>query len=958
MAFEDRDTITIDRQSGIDGPAHRFIVKRYDDVEVCSSPSLVRLGEVLDIDHDMREVTVRFPEYGEKQTVPVEDVYPASESTGLIPKSIAELESRVPSRIRSDDSEAGLIRPDRQISFPDAVTHFDWPAADSLHDRDTITVDRVSNEGGALPHRFIIKRGDTVDAWFSNSKIETGTVVGISHRRREVKVLFPNSTGGIDFHVGQIYPAKEPEPKTQAGLVPVTVVVDKLNERHGKTITEADRLPSLSHPRAPIRDPYTFESHKAFVAKLHDQSVTIADVHEGFSRLLEGKDEFILDLIKRFKAPDLKVLAARLGDWNAKSQSKNENAESIYRRMLHDYHFSDSFSYQMGQDYFLELSGQVLSQTADDLKNHFCRRTESSAAREKELLNPETISEFRTFIREKGESQLSNEQLAQFDRLHADASRKRRKEEKQSHTVEKFESGELSDIEFTITEGFHTKKQIPLFIVQIGGRVERSTFSELKTKAKMIGGWYSSFVKDQSGFQFYDRETADRFVSLSGTSVDRTDVLQARKTRKELNASERLHELAAEMLTRAEESIEASKNSLQNTARRADIQAGVRGRAYASQTLARSIHSIAEALSNGEANYLDGIRHRTQIEALDTVLYLARWARVRAIENRDGERSFAHAARCEKEEGRPYREDDIRHATYPFPSLSKRQLYEAIEHCKLKPGQKQSAARMEKRLRSEKEEYVTFQEDYDIQQVSDFISRAKSTGFDTDYLQRSVERFSRLRRANIFDIHELRAALREYLPHTSEVRGDDPVSIAERELIGKKLPGFFPTPPAVVAEMLELAAIGRGDRILEPSCGKGDIVQAIQREHPESPVTAIEFNRTLEDVLGAKGIEATFGDFLEHFGQYDRAVMNPPFENGADIDHVRHAYGQLADGGRLVSVMSEGPFFREDKKATAFRKWLDKLGGKSVQLTEDAFNGHDAFRQTGVRARLVVIDRE
>ena len=42
------------------------------------------------------------------------------------------------------------------------------------------------------------------------------------------------------------------------------------------------------------------------------------------------------------------------------------------------------------------------------------------------------------------------------------------------------------------------------------------------------------------------------------------------------------------------------------------------------------MHSIAEALSRGEAKYLDGIRHRTQVETLETILYLAKWARVRA----------------------------------------------------------------------------------------------------------------------------------------------------------------------------------------------------------------------------------------------------------------------------------------------------------------------------------------
>jgi 16S rRNA G1207 methylase RsmC len=86
-------------------------------------------------------------------------------------------------------------------------------------------------------------------------------------------------------------------------------------------------------------------------------------------------------------------------------------------------------------------------------------------------------------------------------------------------------------------------------------------------------------------------------------------------------------------------------------------------------------------------------------------------------------------------------------------------------------------------------------------------------------------------------------------------------------------------------------------------------------------------------------------------------VMNPPFEAGQDIDHVRHAYACLAPGGHLVSIMSEAPFFRSDTKAVAFRTWLDELGGTSEHLPEDAFQRAESFRETGCRTRLVLISK-
>jgi 16S rRNA G1207 methylase RsmC len=140
---------------------------------------------------------------------------------------------------------------------------------------------------------------------------------------------------------------------------------------------------------------------------------------------------------------------------------------------------------------------------------------------------------------------------------------------------------------------------------------------------------------------------------------------------------------------------------------------------------------------------------------------------------------------------------------------------------------------------------------------------------------------------------------------------------------------------------------------LEPSCGKGDIVDATKTECPDASLHAIEMNRTLSDILSAKGHDVEFGDFLEHRGQYDRIVMNPPFEDGADMVHIRHAFQQLRPGGRLVSVVSEGPFFRVDNRSVAFRDWLEDIAAQIERLPDDAFMGSEAFSETGVRTRLI-----
>ena len=217
----------------------------------------------------------------------------------------------------------------------------------------------------------------------------------------------------------------------------------------------------------------------------------------------------------------------------------------------------------------------------------------------------------------KEKTALTAEQYARWDTLHADMTRTQRKNARPSE-VTRFEHDELQETSFTIKEGYHTKRECKLWIVQLAGRVDRSAFNELKTKAKMLGGWWSSFRKSDAGFQFLSEESAARFTELLQGNVDRSDVLEGRKSHREQTAAERLHELAAEMLKRADETLQQSHASLQNTARRADIQAGVRGRAHSEAAMARTMHSVAEALSRGEAQLLDGIRHRTHLETLDS----------------------------------------------------------------------------------------------------------------------------------------------------------------------------------------------------------------------------------------------------------------------------------------------------------------------------------------------------
>lgn len=210
------------------------------------------------------------------------------------------------------------------------------------------------------------------------------------------------------------------------------------------------------------------------------------------------------------------------------------------------------------------------------------------------------------------------------------------------------------------------------------------------------------------------------------------------------------------------------------------------------------------------------------------------------------------------------------------------------------------------------------------------------------------------------DFDNIRARFKEMVDEVINQKqpGKDELEIRrkERELIGQKIPGFFPTPSALVSKMLKKADIKPGMKVLEPSAGKGDIAENLRVQGAD--VDVIEIQPSLQEILTLKGFNLVANNFLSYNkGGYDRIIMNPPFEGGQDMIHIQHAYKLLKAGGKLISVISEGPFFREDKKTLAFREWLNKVNGNSVKNEAKSFTGAESFRQTGVNTRIVEIEK-
>lgn len=313
---------------------------------------------------------------------------------------------------------------------------------------------------------------------------------------------------------------------------------------------------------------------------------------------------------------------------------------------------------------------------------------------------------------------------------------------------------------------------------------------------------------------------------------------------------------------------------------------------------------------------------------------------------------------------------------------------------------------------------ITLSKDFGTELVKAIGRKAKSgNGITIPWqLESALENLEKLNRMGIQTAPELRSALREFVSLTENSKAPDKVRQMEREMIGRVNDGldFFPTPQSIATQMIEAAELTPDMAVLEPSAGMGHIAEAIRAAGVDPDV--VEYSANRRELLELKGFNVlandftevkprtfyTFGDTfrapdgtvgvmkgsgglgsnrvrlvdsngeqigyfnrdelegIEHNGLmsgYDRIIMNPPFSNRRDAEHVQHAYTLLKPGGRIVAIMGEGVFFGDDKKAVAFREWLDSVGGTSEKLPENSFMDKSLPVTTGVNTRMVVIDK-
>ena len=160
---------------------------------------------------------------------------------------------------------------------------------------------------------------------------------------------------------------------------------------------------------------------------------------------------------------------------------------------------------------------------------------------------------------------------------------------------------------------------------------------------------------------------------------------------------------------------------------------------------------------------------------------------------------------------------------------------------------------------------------------------------------------------------------------------------------------FYPTPDHVIEVMMANIDI-TNKVILEPSAGKGNIVDWLQRNNAKE-VLSCENNEDLRAILHGK-CNVLASDFFnlrpEQITHIDLIVMNPPFS--ADEKHILHAW-EIAPGGcEIIALCNSETLDNRYSRNRAILRELIDLNGSHESLY-NCFS--EAERESNVNVSLV-----
>ena len=168
-------------------------------------------------------------------------------------------------------------------------------------------------------------------------------------------------------------------------------------------------------------------------------------------------------------------------------------------------------------------------------------------------------------------------------------------------------------------------------------------------------------------------------------------------------------------------------------------------------------------------------------------------------------------------------------------------------------------------------------------------------------------------------------------------------------------PDFYPTPNAVIEQMM-MGEDFVGKTILEPSAGKGNIVDWLKTNGAREVIACENDPYNLKLLRGkcqiiANNFLTVTSDMVSHI---DMIVMNPPFSRGAE--HILHAFEIAPPGCTVIALCNDSNLEKSSwNKTNAKLLETVNLYGRS-EFLGDVFK--TAERRTNVHVSLVKLYKE
>lgn len=137
---------------------------------------------------------------------------------------------------------------------------------------------------------------------------------------------------------------------------------------------------------------------------------------------------------------------------------------------------------------------------------------------------------------------------------------------------------------------------------------------------------------------------------------------------------------------------------------------------------------------------------------------------------------------------------------------------------------------------------------------------------------------------------------------------------------------FYPTPEIVANKLAEYLFLENGNKILEPSCGEGALMIAIEKQakkyFKDVDIVGVEYDVNRAAISRSKGFTVKRDNFLdvEPIEEYDYVAMNPPFNGKHYQNHIQHALKFLKKGGKLVAILPANAQYHDEND---FYSWVD-----------------------------------